>query len=104
MRDPKHPQRFTKTFKRDIVSRYDAGQTVKELSETHNVAPSCIYRWIGAFHDAANSPKTSQGQIQNGSNSPEELLEFYKKQNEKLQLEVDILKQAALIFAQRCRS
>ena len=112
MRDPKHPQQFQKSFKRKIVKLYDSGQAVRELSKEHDIAPSCIYRWIKIFHDTPNFPNISQSQSQNqlqdqfqgDATSMEDLLEYYKKQNEKLQMEVDILKQAALIHAQKCAS
>ncbi len=116
MRDPKHPQQFQKSFKRQIVKLYDSGQAVRELSKEHDIAPSCIYRWIKIFHDTPHLPNPSQNQNQNRNQNQiqdqfqgdpsniEDLLEYYKIQNEKLQMEVDILKQAALIHAQKCAS
>lgn len=95
MADPKHPRKFTEDFKRSIVRQYDDGKPARELSVEYDLSRSTVYRWIAGIH-ACGSTRIADNR------TPEEAeLIRLREENKRLQMEVDILKRAALIFAQK---
>ena len=45
----KQGKRFTKEFKEQIVSLYNMGKTVSQLSSEYGVTRVTIYRWIKEY-------------------------------------------------------
>ena len=95
MRDPKHPRRFTEEFRRQIVALIDSGKPRSEVMREYDLGKSTVDRWIQRIH-ACGSTAASDNR------SPEEnrLIEL-ERENARLRMEVDVLKQAALIFARK---
>ena len=89
MRDPKHPRQFTEEFRRQIVALVDSGKPRAEVMREYDLGKSTLDRWIQRVHAADN--RTSE---QN------RLIEL-ERENARLKMEVDVLKQAALIFARK---
>lgn len=95
MADPKHPRKFTEDFKRSIVRQYDEGKSARELSIEFDLSRSTVYRWITGIHTCGS---TRIADIR----TPEETeLIRLRQENKRLRMEVDVLKSAALIFAQK---
>ena len=93
MADPKRPRRFTEEFKRQIVDLYNNGKPAHEIMAEYDLRKSALRRWINAI-SATGSSRAADNR------TPEEsrLIEL-ERENRRLKMEVDVLKQAALIFA-----
>ena len=95
MRDPKHPRKFDEAFKRQIVELHDGGKPVSEIEKEYDLGRSTVNRWARLIHESGSTRAAD-----NRTPEEEELIRL-RKENARLQMEVDILKQAALIFARR---
>ncbi len=93
MADPKHPRHFTDDFKRQIVSLYNAGKPPSEIIREYDLGSTTLRRWINSIN-ATGSPHAADDR------TPEQnrIIEL-GRENKRLRMEVDVLKQAALIFA-----
>ena len=86
---------YTDEFKQQMVDLYHGGKSVSELVRDYELTPSALRKWIkqaensGSFREKDNRTPEEQ-----------ELIEL-RKENLRLKMEVDILKQAALICAQK---
>ena len=78
---------FSQEFKQQIVNLYLAGKPRVEIIREYELTASAFDKWV-------KQSKTS------GSFKEKELLELHKR-NQQLEMENDILKQAALIFGRR---
>jgi transposase len=86
---------YTEDFKRQIAQLRESGKTISELVREYGLGKSSISNWhhqyikSGSFTAEANR-------------SPEEKeLRELRKENKQLKMEVDILKQAALIMGRK---
>ena len=97
MADPKHPRRFTDEFKRQIVELVNAGKPKAEVMREYDLSKSTVDRWVKAIN-ASDSPRAADNR------TPEQnrIIEL-ERENRRLRMEVDVLKQAALIFARKRR-
>ena len=86
---------FTDTFKQQIVQLYNSGKPRSEIIKEYDLTPSAFDKWVSRIN-ATGSTKESD----NRSPEAAELLKL-RKENQKLKMENDILKQAALILAQK---
>ncbi len=95
MRDPKHPRHFTEEFKRQIVDLYHAGKSLRDIEAEYDLGHSTVCRWVKRIEESGSTRAKD-------NRTPEEqrLLDL-EKENKRLRMEVDVLKQAALIFAQK---
>lgn len=95
MRDPRHPRHFTDEFKRQIVDLYNAGKPKREIMGEYGLGKSTVERWVESIN-ATGSPSAA------GNRTPEQnrILEL-ERENRRLRMEVDVLKQAALIYARK---
>ena len=95
MRDPRHPRHFTDEFKRQIVDLYNAGKPKREIMDEYDLGKSTVERWIKSIN-ATGSPHAADNR------TPEQnrILEL-ERENRRLRMEVDVLKQAALIYARK---
>ena len=95
MRDPRRPRHFTDEFKRQIVELYNAGKPKWETMEENGLGKSAVERWIRSIHATGSHRATD-------NRTPEEnkILEL-GRENRRLRMEVDALKQAALIYARK---
>ena len=95
MRDPKHPRHFADEFKRQIVGLYNAGKPRREIMEEYDLGKSTLERWIKSIN-ATGSPHAAD----NRTREQDGIIEL-ERENKRLRMEVDVLKQAALIFARK---
>ena len=95
MRDPKHPRRFTEELKRQIVDLHHAGKPLKDIEVEYDLGRSTVCRWIKLM-DATGSARAAD----NRTPERRRIIDL-ERENRQLKMEVDVLKQAALIFAQK---
>lgn len=86
---------YSQEFKQQMIDLYNAGKSRKEIINDYEITPSTFDRWVkqskttGSFKEADNRTPEQN-----------ELIRL-RKENKQLQMEVDILKQAALIMARK---
>lgn len=93
MRDPRHPRHFTDDFKRQIVNLHNAGKPKREIMDEHDLGKSTVERWIKSIN-VTGSPRAAD----NRTREQNRILEL-ERENRRLRTEIDVLKQAALIYA-----
>ena len=95
MADPKHPRHHGEAFKRQIVQSCESGKPSREIRAGHDIARSTPRRWVQGIRDSG-STRAADNRTP-GRNEPVGL----RRRNRRLEMEVDVLKQAALIFARK---
>jgi transposase len=92
----KRPRRsFTKEFKEQIVQLYLSGKPRCEIIKEYEITPSSFDKWV-------RQHKTSGSFEEKDNRTPEqEELIRLRKENQRLMMENDILKQAALIMGRK---
>lgn len=95
MAAPRHPRKFSEEFKRQIVQMYESGKPASEIYEEHDLCHSALHRWAKGIREAGSTRAAD-----NCADEESELIEL-RRENRRLRMEVDVLKQAALIFARR---
>ena len=86
---------FTDEFKEQVVQLYLNGKSKAEILKEYDLYASTLDRWIKQ-HQETGSFKTQD----NLSDMEKELIEL-RKRNKQLEMENDILKQAALIIGRK---
>lgn len=92
---PRKRRQFTDEFKNQMVQLFLSGKPRSEISKEYELTPSALDRWInqsqstGSFREADNR-----------SDEENELIQL-RKENQRLKMENDILKQAALILGRK---
>jgi transposase len=86
---------FNEEFKTQIVQLYLNGKRKCEIIREYDLSPSILNNWIKQF-DNTGSFKTEYN-----IDPLEKELRALKKRNKQLEMENDILKQAALILGQK---
>lgn len=95
MADPKHPRKFDEAFKRQMVKLYENGKTPAEIKAEYDIGSSTLHRWVRGVREHGSTRASD-------ARTPEEAeLAELRRENRRLKMEVDVLKQAALIFARR---
>jgi len=91
-------QRFTDDFKTQIVRLYQSGKKASILSKEYDISLPTIYKW-------ANESSTT-GSFKTNDNLTDEQRELKasRKRIAELEMENDILKQAALIMGRKSKS
>jgi len=91
-------QRYTDDFKKQIVRLYQSGKQVSVLSKEYDISLPTIYKWI--------QESNTTGSFKTSDNLSEEQRELkaLRKRTAELEMENDILKQAALIMGRKSKS
>ncbi len=93
----KASKRYTDTFKKQIVELIRIGRKVSDIANEYNIAKSTVRKWVNNY--------SSSGSFKSKDNKSD--LEIENKQLRKnlayAEMELDILKQAALIMARKKR-
>lgn len=92
---PKQRHTFTAEFKKQMVQLYENGKSRADLVEEYGLTASALDRWIKQVQ-----PTGSFKEKNNRSLEENELIAL-RKENQRLKIEVDILKQAALIMRRK---
>lgn len=83
---------YDEEFKKTLVSLYESGKKLSELSREYGVNESTIRPWINKY----GTITTSTGEV----TTNDEILKLQKK-NRELEQEVEILKKAVAIFSKK---
>ena len=95
MNDKKERRTHSEEFKQQIVQLYNIGKSKAEICREYDLAHSLLDRWIKRINATGSTRERD-------NRTPEEIeLLKLRKENKQLKMENDILKQAALIFAQK---
>lgn len=89
------PSHYNDDFKKQIVDLYFAGKTVDAICREYDLKKSTVHGWIKRYKECESF------HIKDARTPEEQELIDLRKENKHLKMEVDILKQAALIFAQK---
>jgi transposase len=86
---------FTQEFKNQMVQLYLNGKPRVDIIREYELTPSSLDKWVNQFkHSGSFKEKDNK--------SPEQIeLEKLRKRNKQLEMENDILKQAALILGRK---
>lgn len=95
MADPKHPRHHDEAFKRQIVQLYESGKPSREIRAGYDIARSTPRRRVQGIRDSGSTRAAD-----NRTPEQNELIEL-RRRNRQLEMEVDVLKQAAPVFARR---
>jgi transposase len=83
---------FTPEFKAQMVKLYENGKPRKDIISEYGLTPSALDKWV-------KQSQTSGSFKEKDNRTPEEAeLIMLRKENQRLLMENDILKQAALII------
>ena len=93
MADPKHPRHYDEAFKRQIVQLYESGKPSREIRAEYDIARSTLQRWVQGIRNSGSTRAAD-----NRTPEQNELIEL-RKRNRQSEMEVDVLKQAAPVFA-----
>ena len=86
---------FTAEFKLQLVKLYENGKSRADICREYEITPSALDRWIKNHQDTGVF--TAQ---ENRTEEENELIRL-RKENQRLMMENDILKQAALIMGRK---
>ena len=91
----KQNRSYTPEFKQQMVNLYNSGKSALEIAKEYDISDKSLYKWI---HQHKNSGTFKA--IDNRTPEEKELIEL-RKRNKQLEMENDILKQAALIMGRK---
>ena len=86
---------FTEEFKKQIVQLYENGKSRKEIIKEYELTSSSFDRWISQYRQSGSFREED-----NRTSEQKELIKL-RKENQRLNMENDILKQAALIIGRK---
>ncbi|MFH5186334.1 transposase [Paenibacillus sp. TAB 01] len=92
---PKQRRTFTAEFKKQMVGLYENGKSRAAIVEEYGLTASALDRWIKQAQTTG-----SFSEKDNRSEEENELIAL-RKENQRLKMENDILKQAALIMGRK---
>lgn len=86
---------FTEEFKNKIVQLHNNGKKKCEIIREYDLSSSLLNTWIKQFEN------TGSFKVEDNRHPLEKELHALQKRNKQLEMENDILKQAALILGRR---
>ena len=86
---------YTEEFKAQMVKLYENGKSKRDIMVEYNLTPTAFNTWI-----KRNNSTGSFKEKDNRTQEENELIHL-RKENQKLKMENDILKQAALILGRK---
>jgi transposase len=86
---------FTPEFKAQMVKLYENGKPRKDIISEYDLTPSALDKWV------KQSQTSGSFKEKDNRTSEENELILLRKENKRLLMENDILKQAALILGQK---
>lgn len=95
MSERRKKREFTDEFKKQVVSLYNNGKSRSEIIKEYDLTPSAFAKWINNYNNSGSFKVED-----NRTPEEKELIEL-RKRNRQLEMEVDILKQAALIMGRK---
>jgi len=86
---------FTDDFKQQMVNLYNNGKARNEIIREYDLTPSALAKWINNYNNSGSFKA-----VDNRTDEENKIL-AYEKELKQLRMEVDILKQAALIMGRK---
>lgn len=86
---------FTAEFKKQMVQLYESGKSRADIVREYELTASALDRWIN------QSQKSGSFKEKDNRSAEENELIALRKENQRLKMENDILKQAALIMGRK---
>ena len=86
---------YTEEFKHQIVQLYENGKRRRDIMAEYGITGTSIDNWVRRFKNSGSF------QIKDNRSKEELELKELKRRNKELEMEVDILKQAALIIGRK---
>ena len=96
---------YTEDFKKMIIEVYNTGKPIKEICEEYGVSTTSLNNWINQVQPKEKISKksiiTTNKNKNNDRKDPKDAEEIskLKKENEKIKMELEILKKAIAIFS-----
>ena len=96
---------YTEDFKKMIIEVYNTGKPIKEICEEYGVSTASLNNWINQVQPKEKiSKKTIITTNKNKNNElkdkkDDEEISKLRKENEKVKMELEILKKAIAIFS-----
>ncbi len=88
-------RQFTDNFKQQIVDLHNAGMKRSEIIKEYDLTPSTFDKWVRQAKTTGSFKS-----VDNLTDDQRELIAL-RKRNKELEMQLDILKQAAVIMAQK---
>lgn len=95
MLEKRKKREYSEDFRRQMVQLYNTGKPALEITREYELTPSAFRNWVKRIN------ATGSSRIADNRTPTEIKLIALEKENKRLRMENDILKQAALIFARR---
>lgn len=95
MTERRERRSYDENFKKQLVQLLNNGKPRSEIIREYDLSSSAFDRWVKRINSTGSSHEKD-----NRSPEQEELIRL-RKENQRLIMENDVLKQAALIFAQK---
>lgn len=97
---------YTEDFKKMIIEVYNTGKPIKEICEEYGVSTASLNNWINQVQPKEKiskktiitSNKNKNNELKDNNNAEE--ISKLRKENEKVKMELEILKKAIAIFSQ----
>jgi transposase len=95
MTEKRAKRTYDEKFKKQLVELYKNGKPRSEIIREYDLTPSALDNWIKRINATGSSKEKD-----NRTPEQEELIKL-RKENQRLKMENDVLKQAALILGQK---
>jgi transposase len=95
MSERRKKREFTDEFKKQVVDLFNNGKSRSEIIKEYDLTPSALAKWINQYNNSGSFKAAD-----NRTAEENELIRLQKR-NKQLEMEVDILKQAALIMGRK---
>lgn len=86
---------YTEEFKKQIVELHNAGKRRADIIREYDLSSTSFDKWVKRINASGSSKECDNRTLEEV-----ELIKL-RKENQRLKMENDVLKQAALIFAQK---
>ena len=91
----KRAKRYNDEFKQQIVGLIGNGKMITEIVAEYDIARSTVNKWVKDFSNSGSFKAKD-----NRTEQEKEIIQL-RKENQRLKMENDILKQAALIMGRK---
>lgn len=89
---------YTEEFKKKIVELHNSGKPAGEIIEEYGISNNSLYKWTKYYNNSGSF------KVKDNRNEQQKELLALRKRNKQLEMENDILKQAALIMGRKSES
>ena len=86
---------YTEDFKKKLVDLYNNGKPSGEIIKEYKVSSSALWKWVKYYNNSGSFKE------KDNLSSTQKEFKRLEKENRELRMEVDILKQAALIMGRK---